>query len=726
MNKAITGTAYGMFINAGSVSFGDNAKIISQAQIDNNMKNTNENGIKVRGIYIDTSNNNIWSEDVIKNTNAIVEFGDGATIQAINNSKGGETTGVYAHDSVVFKGASQIVAEAGSEGKHDSYGVYATSEKGDVDLGTASVISVINNSNASTAYTAGIKAVDSSKVTMRGGSISGKSADGENFKAIVTSDAAQVNVNADGAQNIIVEGDLEADSQSQIKMRANDAQSYLIGAVTTAYEENVDDDSKTKTDLTFKNTTWYLTGDSNVTNLTLDNGIVSMVENANLARTVSGNAQKLSIDKALNGSGTFIMDLKYYDNDVKSYENATDSDFIYIHGGDNSEQRLVFKDNNSNLGAMASDAKLYFAQIKNNAATFGDGGDSVTDGGEKYDTVTAINEKGIYDLEFYIDSEQNAEQADYNDWFITGKTNKSNPNGDGPIHSYNAGFALWRDDDTLLKRLGELRFTNDEGGAWARVIGKKLEDNRSLGFNTHAKTVQVGYDRKDVQEDGSGTWRKGVALGHTWADTGFRGGRGENNYTDLTLYATNIRKHDHYWDLVARIGYIDSEYDTAYGDRGEFDNWAGSLSAEYGRKKKLNEDNWFIEPQAQLTYSYMWGDSYTTRNGARVVQSDADSLVGRAGFIISKEIESERKYPHRYYAKAFIMHEFLDGGDNNIYFDSDRLYGGSDFKDTWYVAGVGANVDMGNSCTFYFDAERNFKAHAKMPYRIEAGFRWEF
>lgn len=249
MNKAITGTAYGMFINAGSVAFGESANIISRAIIDNDIEEKIENGIKVRGIYIDTSNS-LYNEETAKITDATVEFENGATIQAINNSKGGETTGVYAHDNVIFNGSSEIVAQAGDQGKHDSYGIYATSEKGDVDLGTASMISVINNSNDNTADTAGIRAVDNSKVTMRGGSITGKSADGENFKAIVTSEAAQVNVNADGDRQVQVEGNLEADSQSQIKMQANDAQSYLIGAVTTDYAENVDEDANTKTDLT--------------------------------------------------------------------------------------------------------------------------------------------------------------------------------------------------------------------------------------------------------------------------------------------------------------------------------------------------------------------------------------------------------------------------------------------------------------------------------------------
>lgn len=529
-------------------------------------------------------------------------------------------------------------------------------------------------------------------------------------------------------------GNIVADCFGSATAGFDSKDSYLLGAVHT-------DDGFSRystTDLTFTNgATWYLTANSNVSDLTLANGIVDLTANE------KGNAHQVSIDRYLSGSGLFKLDLTYHDNDVASYMNAEDSDFIYIYGGDGGEQNIEFAVNDANLGAMESGDKLYFAQVHDDAATFGQG-----------ETIKRANEDSIYDNQYRIDFEEheeviasalslaNADSAGgnedgagdkpteivpmYSDWFITCEKGDINPNGETPVQSYNAGFALWRDDDTLLKRLGELRYTNDEGGVWTRVIGKKLEDNRALGFNTHAKTVQVGYDRKDVQEDGSGTWRKGIAIGHTWADTSFSGGEGKNNYTDLSIYATNIRKHDHYLDLVARFGRINSDYDTVYGDHGEFDNWAGSLSAEYGRKKQMNEDNWFIEPQAQLTYSYMWGDSYTTRKGVRVEQDNADSLVGRAGFIISKELESERKYPNRYYAKAFIMHEFLDGGDNTVSLGSDRFYAGSDFKDTWYVVGVGANADMGNQCTFYFDAEKNFKAHVKMPYRIEAGFRWEF
>ncbi len=505
-------------------------------------------------------------------------------------------------------------------------------------------------------------------------------------------------------------GDVLASTGGSATVDYHTKDSFLYGRVLTSYaDENGD---KSLTDLDFTNgSTWYMTGDSNVTDLTFKNSVIDMTE-----RKDGKNARVLTVDKAMTGDGgVFKMDLKYLGNEVGVYESGKESDFIKVFGTNDGEYTIEFENNDDNLGAMHKGDKLYFAEVNEKGTmSFGQGA-----------TVTQANESGLYDYEFKVKSD-NKNNDNLNDWFITLDNGAVNPNGETPVKSYNAAFALWRDDDTLLKRLGEVRFSDDEGGVWARAIGKKLEDDRSMGFNTHAKTIQVGYDRKDVQKDGSGTWRKGIAIGHTWADTSFGSGDGTNNYTDLSLYATNIRKHDHYWDFVVRVGRIDSEYDTVYGDHGEFDNWASSVSAEYGRKKKLNEDNWFIEPQAQLTYSYVWGDSYTTNKGIRVEQDNADSLVGRAGFIISKELESERKYPHRYYAKAFVMHEFLDGGDNNLYLGSDRFYSGADFKDTWYVVGIGANVDMGNNCDFYLDAEKNFKASVEMPYRIEAGFRWEF
>ena len=511
-----------------------------------------------------------------------------------------------------------------------------------------------------------------------------------------------------GEGRSMMEGNVVAETGGKLSADYNTNDSYLLGTVTT--DKGKTDTSSTT--LNFKNGgQWLVTGDSNVSNVDFSGGIINMTQNG------KGNAHQVSIDKALKGSGTFIMDLKYLGNSVNTYKKASDSDFVYIHGGDGSTQQLDFTPSGDNLGSMHTGDKLYFAETANGAAAFAS------------NRITNVNQSGIYDQQFLINSEGASSTS--KDWFITCLGNTVNPNGATPIASHHAGFALWRDDDTLLKRLGELRYSSPdeqvEDGIWARLIGKKLSYQHSdYGFVTHAKTLEVGYDKKKLTKDQKGTWWRGVALGHTWGRTDFNGGSGDNDFTDFKYYSTNIRQHDHYMDFVARIGRLDSDYDTNYGDHADYKNWAGSLSIEYGRKKKINKRNWYIEPQSQLTYSYIWGRDYTTKNGISVHQDDADSLVGRLGFVLSREFGDKRPDHNRLYLKASVLHEFL--GNNNDYLDYNGTYlhDDVDLDGTWYILGAGFNADISNNCNFYFDIEKAYNSDIDLSYRIEGGFRWEW
>lgn len=515
-------------------------------------------------------------------------------------------------------------------------------------------------------------------------------------------------ITVQSGEDSMMEGNVVAETGGKLSADYNTSDSYLLGTVTTDQGRT----QNSSTTLNFKNGGhWLVTGDSNVSNVDFSGGIINMTQNS------KGNAHKVSIDKALNGSGTFVMDLKYLGNSVDAYKNASDSDFVYIHGGDGSGQQLVFKPSGDNLGSMHTGDKLYFAEINNGAAKF------------TSDIVTNVNKSGIYDQQFLIDSE--GASSPYKDWFITCLGNTVNPNGATPIASHHAGFALWRDDDTLLKRLGELRYSSPDGqiedGIWARLIGKKLSYQHSdYGFVTHAKTLEIGYDKKKLTQDQKGTWWRGVAVGHTWGRTDFNGGSGDNDFTDFKYYSTNIRQHDHYMDFVARIGRLDSDYDTNYGDHADYKNWAGSLSIEYGRKKKIDKRNWYIEPQSQMTYSYIWGRDYTTKNGISVHQDDSDSLVGRLGFVLSREFGDKRPDHNRFYLKAAILHEFLGGNNDHLYYNGTYLHDDMDFDGTWYILGTGFNADVSDNCNFYFDIEKAYNSDIDLSYRVEGGFRWEW
>lgn len=462
---------------------------------------------------------------------------------------------------------------------------------------------------------------------------------------------------------------------------------------------------------------WQLTEDSKAGSISLnDTSTVSL----------SGKATKLETQHLGGSGGQFLMDLHYLGDDVNTYRDGAESDFIIAHDGNGSTHHVTMTDNSS-VNSMKEGSKLYFASTAADSSAFA-----------VNDSVQIHNYRKIYNKNLVVKKETdtgNESYEGYDDWFLTPEAiidnhtvgnsdgNTINPNGTVPGAAYNAAFALWRDDDTLLKRLGELRYNKEDQGVWAQFINKRLERDGKHSFEGNYKTLQAGFDQARVT-DGSGTWYYGGAISHVWGDATYKDGRGKQKVTDISIYGTNVRPHGHYLDLVARLGRIDSDYDTTYGDHGEFENWVTSFSAEYGRKKELTH-GWAIEPQAQITYSYLWGDDYTTRNGAKVKQDDADSLVGRLGFVLSREFDSRAKTPSRLYFKASVLHDFLGNTQSRI-MDDMTFTDSDDLGDTWYVLGVGTNIQFSDTTQFYFDAERSFHSDIRMKYRFNAGIRFTF
>lgn len=459
------------------------------------------------------------------------------------------------------------------------------------------------------------------------------------------------------------------------------------------------------------NSLWKLTGDSEAYGVKLDKGSIISME---------GSAAKLETGDLGGTGGQFQMDLRYGSDDVDSYRDGSSSDFVLAHGGAGSTYTVAMT-SDSSVNGMKDGSKLYFASTAPDTSSF-----------KMNQAVQIQNYKKIYNKNLVVKKETDTVNPDYegyDDWFLTPDShsgnngNTINPNGTVPGSAYNAAFAIWRDDDTLLKRLGELRYNQEDQGIWARVINKRLERDGRHSFHGNYKTLQVGLDKEKTTAH-NGKWYYGGAISHLWGDTDYTNGHGSQKSTDLSLYATNIRPHGHYLDLVARLGRIDSDYTTSYGDYGEFENWGSSISAEYGRKKMLSH-GWAVEPQVQMTYNYLWGDDYTTRNGASVQQDNADSLVGRLGFVLSRELQQKTKNPSRVYMKASILHDFLGTTGNRI-MDDVTFTDNDDLGDTWYLVGIGTNIHLSNNTQFYFDAERSFGADVNMKHRFNAGLRFEF
>lgn len=101
------------------------------------------------------------------------------------------------------------------------------------------------------------------------------------------------------------------------------------------------------------NSTWKVTADSAVSTLKLSGGTVDL----------EGSAHQIKIGhlSADGTPGTFRMDMTYHDNQLSTYENAKDSDFLYVGGGEGQTFRVEAADNSS-LNSMKDGDKLYFAR----------------------------------------------------------------------------------------------------------------------------------------------------------------------------------------------------------------------------------------------------------------------------------------------------------------------------------------------------------------------------
>ena len=533
------------------------------------------------------------------------------------------------------------------------------------------------------------------------------------------------------------------------------------------------------------NSTWKVTEDSAVSTLKLSGGTVDL----------EGGAHQIKIGhlSADGTPGTFRMDMTYHDNQLSTYENAKDSDFLYVGGGEGQTFRVEAADNSS-LNSMKDGDKLYFARTASGAAEFdvdhkvlirnpdkiynkvfrvkteavtseaaaGDNTNTAASSGsvtgDSADTAApakaaagarakiatasmaaasagentaASSEAGTSGSENTTASSENNEDA----WYLTPETtavdNPLNPSDNAfipnanayvPGSAHNAAASIWRDNDTLLKRLGELRWSKNNDGAWGRVINRNLSRGGTQAFDVSMNTLQLGYDRKIPLSFGD--IFVGGAIEHSRGTEKYDDGDGSVYMTDGALYGTFKGRSGDYVDVVTKAGKLFTHYSSDFGDGGDFENWGFSASAEYGHKFDLGW-SWSVEPQAQIRYSYLWGDDYTSDNGAKIYQDDMDSLVGRLGLLVAKEFGTGTENPVRVYAKGSVLHEFLGDRDETLYQDV-AMHDSTDLAGTWYSAGVGANVGLSENCSLYVDAEEDFGTDIKVQYRIQGGFRFEF
>ena len=279
----------------------------------------------------------------------------------------------------------------------------------------------------------------------------------------------------------------------------------------------------------------------------------------------------------------------------------------------------------------------------------------------------------------------------------------------------NLSLMTWRQENNdMNKRLGEVRASEGSQGIWARMARGQSKYG-AQGIKNQYNYYQLGYDSK-ISDD----WILGGAFTYTDGDSSYTNGSGTNKHTGFAVYGSNLRDDGSFIDLIAKYAHMKNDFDVNGGvGSGDYSTNGLSFSAEYG--KRFHQEGYWIEPQAELTYGRVSSADFTTKNGASVHQDSMDSLVGRLGFSLGKDIKQGNVY-----VRASYLYDFQ--GDTSVTMSK----GGAattfktDLGGGWWEFGVGTNLDLGHDTHFYLDVETTAGGDVDTPWQWNAGVRYSF
>lgn len=274
---------------------------------------------------------------------------------------------------------------------------------------------------------------------------------------------------------------------------------------------------------------------------------------------------------------------------------------------------------------------------------------------------------------------------------------------------------VWRSELTSLSdRMGTLRTHPESTGAWARYTGGNLEGN---GVDFDFNSIEIGFDTPVTN-----TMTLGVSFGYTKGDSDLVSGSADTDSYKLGLYATYMHEAGSFLDAMLKVGRIDASYDLNNGvtESGDYMYTGMIAGIETGHRWTLNQ--FYVEPQIQLTYSYLQAETYST--AIRTVDFDSTkSLIGRIGFMTGMNFAQDKGSA---YLKASYNHDFLGDMTGRFYSATHNISFSEELDQNWGEVSLGASYSMTDSLNGFVDVSRTFGGDIDQKWRVNLGARYQF
>jgi outer membrane autotransporter protein len=523
-----------------------------------------------------------------------------------------------------------------------------------------------------------------------------------------------VNVNQGTNNAVKLEGDIITDSGT-VNVNFNTKDSYLQGNI---YSQGSDD---TGVNATFANgATWKPVFDNRYGSLNVD---------ANDHKNVSATTDELTEDGNITLNGG-VIDLTW-DNPTRSGDyrtlnlddvSGTDGTFVVNTDLAKGLSDKINLGSNCSLGTANVDVKYdpYLAKQGLGEGSKLNGNVNVF-GGEGASKLTKVN--GVEDTYNLYDYTPDFAQNSDGSWSLTGLSVDPQEKASRAVRMAGEdGLSLnsmWlAETNNMQARMGELRATKPaKAGLWARWNNGKVEQaDSSVQYNM----LQGGID-KESKGAHERTYR-GFAVSHATGSSDFALGSGDLSETSLSLYQTGIKNNGFYYDVIAKAGKYNNDYDiteSANKSGGDYSTWSYGISGEVGVRKDLGHGV-YVEPQAELILGHINGSSYTTDTGMNTDINSQNKAITRLGVAVGKEFKGGNIY-----GRASYYHDFSGGVNMDLAADGNSMSYSPDMAHNWGVLSLGGNIKAGKNCNVYGEVSKYVGQLSGRP-TVNMGVRWTF
>ncbi|MFV0482317.1 MAG: autotransporter outer membrane beta-barrel domain-containing protein, partial [Campylobacteraceae bacterium] len=280
--------------------------------------------------------------------------------------------------------------------------------------------------------------------------------------------------------------------------------------------------------------------------------------------------------------------------------------------------------------------------------------------------------------------------------------------------------------ETLLQRMGELELNRDKkDDVWAKMyVGKLSNFKSSLGISkTNYYGLQAGIDRRYQDGYYNGDYYFGFLTGYTRAEIDYNVGDGNVDSYHAGVYGSYKDPNGFYIDSVVKYTHMKNSFNTLTSNnhlvKGTADSNGFGVSLELGKRYKFTDSNFYVEPQAQISYTHQSAMNVESSSGLTTRVYNYDSIITRGRVIFGyKNTEDTNIYFKTGYAKE------LNGKTAYRFNDEDYLYK-LRVNGWWIDNAIGITKSFNNNHHLYLEATYQYGDDFN-NIKLNGGYRYGF